>query len=1080
MSGKLVRYSLIVALAFTGLIAHAKIIRQFEHLSIEQGLSLSVVHAIAQDKAGYMWFGTQDGLNRYDGYSFDVLRTHPGEPNALPDNFINSLLADDAGGLWIGTTRGLAYRDGQTGIITTVKFDGIEPGAAPFVSSLQLNGQQLWIGSNAGLFVLQLGQFEAKGVGVVERQRSAVEGRQIHSLLLTTPSALWVGTSRGLKLYNAQENSWRNIDATSGYNIRQIFADSDDSFLLGTDSGLLRYERARDRVTHIASDASRCGAQQALSNQIQAIARDKNGQIWIGTPYGAVVLGESGSCDWYQQDFNQAGALSRSDVLTLYPDRDGVLWLGTFAGGVNKWNSRAGSWQHHLVASDANSSPVLAVLRDRAGTLWLGTSDKGLLRQRQGETTVSSVTLQLPHTQTTIESINALWEDSNGDLWIGTQGYGLLRRDSQGRLHSFSSSEKNEKSISGDFVTCIYEDREGLLWVSSEAGIDRIDILDRSNVKFTRFGKKLPDAFAQIDNEILSIVEDWQGQLWLAGPAGLLRFDKKDQFLYFPLGTDEKSPAASTIQALAFTPDGELWIASAEGVSRLRGRQTNEFTFERFYQQGQVTSIGVYSITPGRDGELWLGSNAGMLRFDPNKRETLQIRTEQGLLSNEFNPRAAFVAQDGELIFGHITGALSFNPRAVALPTVPNMVHLVSWHIFDKVQPLPMAQQAINVDSDDRVLSFDFSLLEFTAPTLHRLRYRLHGLHESWVVLEGSRTVVLTGLPAGDYRLEVQLANAAGMWSAKNFELPIRVNSPFWSIERRYWTAIVVLVLLSLAAIATLVFRLRRAQRLVVVSEGKWHDQRLNLEKRLREIIAERHELESVIGDREREILDLSTQLDHQNKVDSLTGLPNRFALMSQLRAWQDEGNAHRYTMMLIDIDGLRFINERHGHHAGDQILVQAGNMLHRNCRGNDQVYRLYADVFVLVSAIRHDNEPALLAERIRSSFLQKPFSLAHRRRADLTCSVGFANWPIRDNDSELMKPEQVLVLADRALELAKRNSRNAWVGFYASDALDENDVRGGWAQKLPELIEHNKLTYRTSIALALDIEWYDTRTESI
>lgn len=1076
MSGTL--HKIIIALLTLGscLAVHAKIVRQFDHLSIEQGLSLSVVNTIAQDRDGYMWFGTQDGLNRYDGFSFEVYRSRAGDINSLPDNHITHLLADAKGGLWVGTTRGLAYRD-HNGVISLVKFPQFERNTAPFISALTSQDKLLWIGTNVGLFKLDDNQTVAESVGLIERNKLA-EGRQVLSLFNDSNKYLWVGNALGLRRFDLNSGDWRTVDAASGYHIREIFSFNDTTLLLGSESGLLKYDSTRDQLTHVASEAKICGAQQALSNSIQAITRDHNGQIWIGTPYGAVVFGESGECDWYQQDFNQTGALSRSDILTLFPDRDGVLWLGTFAGGVNKWNTRAGSWLHHLVANDALSSPVLSVLRDQQQNLWLGTSDKGLLRKRVDETEPTRVSLKLPQSDSEVDSVNVLLQDSNGDIWIGTQGTGLIKRDQHERLQHFASNKRDEHSLSGDFIIALHEDRDGLFWVGSDAGLDQLITDEKGRTTFIRYKNQLPEDFVQIDSEIHSIVEDWEGQLWLAGSAGLLHFDKQHSFEFYPLGDDESSPAASTIQSIVFSPDGDLWIASAEGVSRLRRRDNGTIYFERYYQQGALATIGVYSIAPGRDGELWLGSNAGMLRFDPNKRETLQIRTEQGLLSNEFNARAVFNGREGELIFGHITGAVSFDPRHVVLPKAPALVELVKWRIFDQPQPLPDHNQRINIDSDDRVLSFDFSLLEFTAPQLHRLRYRLHGLHDSWVVLEGTRTVVLSGLPANDYRLEVQLANAAGLWSEKAFNLAIRVNSPYWSLERRYWSAIIVLTTVALALIIFLIFRHRRVKFAAQLAEVKWQDQRLNLERRLREIVAERHQLEASIGDREREILDLSSQLDQQNRIDSLTGLPNRIALMSLFRSWQDEGSTSRFTLVLIDVDGLHFINERHGQHAGDQILVQVGSMLNRICRGNDLVYRLHADVFALVSAVKNDNEPALLAERIRATFLQKPFSLAHRRRADLTCSIGFSNWPVLENGADIMKPEQALTLADRALDLAKRNSRNAWIGLYGGEGLTAADLRGSWSQNLPQLIDDGKFNYKTSIPLAIDIEWYDTRVD--
>ena len=1017
---------------------------RFQRLSLEQGLSQSVVNSVVQDADGFLWFGTQDGLNRYDGYGFSILRRNGDDPGSVPDNHINVLTTEPDGTLWIGTTSGLARKPRGSDRVERIAAEHLP---SEYILSLLFDEQgRLWIGTTEGLVVHTPadGSFRRLIGSNVRR----LPDEHIRALLLVGEE-LWFGTARGIYRYSPSRDQLDEQPLLPERNITSLLRHSDGRLIIGTQNGA--FERSAD------GSAVQKLSVELPSAFVQSVIEDNEQRLWIGTAAGLVVLWpDQKQCLLYRQP-GQSQSLSVSDVLTLFRDRGGVIWVGTYAGGINKWNSQTALFRHYLTSEQlpagANSNTVAALLRDREQSLWLGTTDGGLLSMTASgwrhypllpsdAATARQSTMPM---ETEAAAVHALLEDQHGRLWAGTFGSGLYRLDAaRNQLQHFDSRQDDISSLSSSYVLSVFEDHQGEIWIGTENGLDQLREASDDNVHFRRFGAQLPVAFQAVDTEVMAISEDYEGQLWVGGMGGLVQIgrDRETMTLYQHEENNPQSLSGNAVTAIRLAPDGDLWVATTDGLNRLHRGFDGSYQITRYGAREGLPAGTIYGVLPGQDGELWLSSSAGLIRFHPSTPYAIQYRSENGLPSDEFNIGAAHLTADGELLFGSINGAVGFHPEQLPRPAPNARVVLTGLRKFDQPQPLDFAAQQrplLQLNSDERVVSFDVAVLDYSAPERNRFRYRVKGLHEQWVSLTGSHTITLTGLEAGRYQLEVQGAPAIGLWSKESLIIDLLVRSPFLTVHTAYGLALVAMVLIS-----------------SLLSFWWWRRMRGQLSSRqekIQQLQSQYSQLQQQSEESQRHVYNLQEQLnllelqreelqrlllDNQYR-DPLTGLPSRRLAAGLFADFANDPKPR--AMILVDADGMGYLNEQYGYQAGDRVLAQLGDLLQRVCRQGDQIMRWDSDVFLLICEVASVTEASMLAERIRASVLQQAFTLSERRHIDLTCSIGFSLWPLKSDSEVSQRWEASLGFAREALALAKYFSRNAWFGLVATETLPETEL---------------------------------------
>jgi diguanylate cyclase (GGDEF)-like protein len=1007
---------------------------RFERLGLDDGLSQQRVLAIAQDKQGFMWFGTEDGLDRFNGYSFQHLR-QTRDASGLPDAFITDLRIDPAGRLWVATDGGavLWRAPGEQhfhSILTGVADSTAKGLDCVRVIRFDRTGQ-LWIGSReAGLARLdprtgQLARYRHQAT-----QPASLSDDSIFALLVDRHGVLWVGTHTGLDRLDPATGTFQHVPLEPGRRTA-VFAlaeDRDGLLWLGTSAGLIHLDPAigiRSRFHHDAAKARSLPAEQVL-----ALHLDAGGRLWIGTPGGLALLDpKSDAFDVYRNDPADPYSLPDDYVLALEEDRNGLLWIGTRFGGIGRWNPRTWSLGQHPAGAEEGMSSrnVMAFTQDEAGRLWVATFAGGITivdpRGAQPRTLHRARTAGSPGLSD--DKVMALLTDREGVVWAGTMTGGLDRIDPRTLAVTTYSHDPNDPSTLGaPGVMSLLEDSSNRLWIGTYGG--GLSRLDRSTGLFRRY---LPDAVnpgnpaALSANRVTALAQDRTGRLWVGTDGGGLNVLDPNTGRFFHLehtANQQRSLGGSTVYSIYVDPRGTVWVGTRSGgLDRVVGSALapEAIRFDNFNERDGLPNDTVYGIHADTAGRLWLSTNYGLARFDPGTGEFRSFHRSNGLQAEEFNFGAHYADRAGRLFFGGARGYNAFDPATVSFDTSPPSVVLTE--VLESGKPVPLTNPLSMPRLHYRdVVSFDFAALDFAAPRANVFAFRLEGFDRDWEHAGTQHRVTYTNLPDGHYTLHVRAGNPDGVWNEAGFELPFDVDPPAWLSRWAYLG-----YALLFAAVVLLCWV---GHRRSLIREARYSERlREEVRMRTRELAARNTELEVV-----------NSRLEQASLTDPLTQLGNRRSLikdmprlLAQVDASQATSKPQRLSLMLVDLDRLKPINDEFGHEAGDIALEAVATLLRRSLGTADRVVRWGGDEFVIVRALSDLDDAARLAEEIRLRTAELRLRISESASAHTTCSIGFAFYPFVFEAPGWASWQEVLNLADMALYRAKVR-RDAWLGW--------------------------------------------------
>ena len=1067
---------------------------RFEHLSLDQGLSQSYVTCMLQDRRGFMWFGTQDGLNLYDGYGFTVFKHDPADPGSLSHNAVWALYESHDGTLWVGTDGGgLNRRNPATGRFRRFRHVPTDPkslGSDRVRAIQETRDGALWIGTDGG-GLSRMDQRE----GTFTRFRASssnpnsLSGDRVRSLLEDRSGLLWIATDGGgLGVFDPAAGTFMtyphdpaNPKSLSDDRVRTVFEDRNGALWVATyTGGLNRLDRATGSFTHFQHDPA--NPQSLSENRVRALFQDRSGVLWVGTDGGLDEwLPDTGRFIHYPHRPTDPTSLSDDRVMSILQDRGGVLWVGTQGGGLNRWNTNTSAFAlfrvDPLAPSTFTSNTVTALHSAPDGALWVGTY-QGLNAFRRKEGTVVTFRND-PRNPGSLsdDRVMSLLVDRKGTVWVGTLEGGLNRFDAAtGTFTRFRNDPKNDGTLSGNGITSILEDRDGGLWVGVyRGGLNR---LDPATGRVTRY-RHDPGAPTSLGSDsVIALTQDAAGALWVGTEdGGLSRLDPLShafsRFVHNPA-----SPASlgdDTVFSVHEDRRGDLWVGTqGAGLQRWRAedRKAGRAAFSHYTEKHGLPNDSVYGILEDDSGDLWLSTNRGLSRFDPRRETCRNFDSAHGLQGNEFNFGAYHRASSGEMFFGGDNGFNAFLPdRVHANDHVPPVAITAIYKLGQRVNVDGAREsEGIPLGHDDYVVSFEFAALDFAAPERNRYAYKLDGLDRDWIPIGGARRASYTNLAPGRYVFRVKGSNSDGVWNEEGATLPIRVLPPPW---RTWWAWALYAV-----AVAAILRVYARTQARKLEREA---DHSRRLEREVQDRTAE-------LVERNEELQRANARLEDVSLTDALTGLNNRRFLMSQIR--QDVAVVDRYyrrleagdvttdprpdfVLMMIDLDGLKGVNDTYGHAAGDNALVQMRQILEGACRQSDTIARWGGDEF-LVLARQADAEIAqMLAERIRRAVEELDFDLGGGRPVHLGCSIGWAIYPFIPRAPKLATWEQVATIADRALYAAKSSGRNAWVGFLSTAATPRQEDVVHLVNRRPELLlREGSLDVRSSLPDSKDLVW--------
>jgi ligand-binding sensor domain-containing protein/signal transduction histidine kinase len=785
---------------------------KFTHLTTNDGLSDNRINSILQDRRGFMWFATEDGLDRYDGNTFVVYKNNPADPNTLSANLIQNLLEDGHGNLWIGTWGGgLDKLDPTTERFTHYRYNPDNPNSisGDRVKSLARDSRgYLWAGTvDGGLNKLD------PATETFTRYRNDSDGQfvgEINSIIEDSHRDIWFTGPRGLFHVSPQTGQITRLPAT----IDRLAADylhedkAGNLWMLAYSpvALLVKYDRQAERFTAYPFGEGAVGI--PFSN----ILEDGQNGLWAASSRGLCHFDLQTEQFTYrfQRDETSSHSLNDNSVSSIYRDRAGILWVGTETGGLNILDFRQEQFgsQRHRPGNPGSLSPglVTAIHQDRNGILWAGFNPFALDR-------LDRKTGQITHYLPGSGSKNApgkggflagIYRDLQGYLWLG--GWGVLDRfdERSGQFKHYQHKPDDPNSLLSNEILCIYEDRSGRLWVGQVSGLSRFD---PATEKFINYQNNPADPASLGSNGVDAIYQDRSGVLWFGTWMGTLsRFDEKTN-TFVNLRADSRDPhklSGGRIHAIHEDQAGTLWLGTTDGLYRYN-RENETFTH---YTENQGLPSGVIQcILDDRSGRLWLGTKKGISRLDPQTGRFRNYDTSDGLQSNEFSAGCYEDSQSGEMLFGGNNGITAFFPENIRdNPYVPPVV-LTSFKIFNKpvpIGPRSVLKKAISYADSltlsyrDNFFSFEFAALNHANSQKNRYRYQLEPLESGWnEVGSKQRLATYTNLAPGKYVFRVQASSSDGVWNEEGVSLPILITPPWWRTNWFYALfAVVVLTLL--------------------------------------------------------------------------------------------------------------------------------------------------------------------------------------------------------------------------------------------------------------------------------------------
>ena len=797
---------------------------KFEHLSVDDGLSNNIVNSILQDSQGFMWICTEDGLNKYDGYSFTVYRHDPEDSLSISDNNVYALHESKHCGkpvLWVGTQNGGLNRlDLETEQFTHYRKDTDDPQSLSndnIVSIYEDSFGELWIGTYGGI-----NKFDRKTEKFIRYQHDPEDPTSlsnnkyctIYESLTTGKSILWVGTNSGLNKFNRKTEKFTrykhdryNPNSLSHNLINYIFADASGILWIATQrGGLNKFCIETEQFTRFQEDPD--NSKSISSNMVTSILEDKfQGKkvLWIATYNGLNKLDlETEKFTHYKHNPNNPQSLGDNNLNALYKDKTGTIWITTQGGGINKFDpvrQKFEHLQHEMGNSNSLSHNFICSITEskyyESNIFWIGTKDGGLniydrntgsfIHYRHDPGNTNSLSSDF-----VITVLESQYQGQN-ELWIGTLD-GLNKFDLNTQKFTCYQHDPNDPStISNNLIRSLCEDKSGNLWIGTRnGGINRFDM---NSGKFKRNKYYIGEA--------LSIIEDNKGIIWAGTSRGLFQYNSyTDDFNHYKHDpNDQYSLSNNSVLSIHEDKFSRFWIGTRDGFHQYI-RKTQKFA--RYKVKDGLPNNVINAILEDDHGNLWLSTNQGLSKFNPEQNIFRNYDINDGLQSSQFWIGASCLSKKGEMLFGGINGFNVFHPDSLKdNPYFPEIV-ITDFQIFNESVAIKKDDSIENNDVfslskhisalDEIVLSyrqnifsFEFTALDYHSPQKNKYKYMMDGVDPDWVNTDASRRfATYTNLDPGEYTFTVKGSNNDGLWNEEGTSIIIIITPPWWKTNLAY------------------------------------------------------------------------------------------------------------------------------------------------------------------------------------------------------------------------------------------------------------------------------------------------------
>ncbi|BAX78861.1 sensor histidine kinase [Labilibaculum antarcticum] len=791
----------------------------FKHYGVEDGISQSEIKCIFQDSEGYLWFGTQNGLNKFDGYSFKNFFYDPTDKQSLSNNWIYDITEDRQGNIWLGTKEGLNCYNKRTGEFTLVPHklnDSIVPDN--FVYGTLADDNFIYINIPP-----VLSRYNYKTDSLESYTNSLHYDGALHDvgfpILKSSRGMIWQGSSAGLSVFDPEKKTFLNFHyeesnphSISDNHITALYEDMLGNILIGTKNGLNFYNLETKRFTRYQEETD-C-ANSLSNNYIRSILQDSNGVYWIGTEEGGL-----NRMDWSWDTGNFELTLFRSGpnyenyighdiVYSLFEDRSHNLWIGTIAG-IDKTDLKTKKFRSYKKTDDPNSIDLLdniiaSVYVDDRNRFWVGNWGKGL-------NIFNPKSREMLHYSSEFEGdrnipnnhVHVLFEDSESRIWMGTRNGVSIYNKQQQTFTPFAEyfGLETPDFFTNNRVYCIAEISNGEIWIGTGNGIFTFD-LNTKKTAYYQAGAEQPYGISS--NLVYSILEDKDGNVWIATLAGMDCYLSGEKQMRHYSHENEKSNTLCDDFTISLCEDykGDIWIGTSTGVNQFN-KTDSLFTY--YSMKDGLPSNIIYDIIEDKNNNLWFSTGRGLALLNSTTHEFKSYSVNEGLQGVEFNLKAVYQDDKQNIYFGGMDGLISFHPDSLEDNTFIPPVVITSFikERAGRKQNLNVYTNKMELSYKDYSFTIAYAALDYTKPFKNRYAYKMEGLRDEWFEVGNRHFVPFTNLPSGCYTFWVKGTNDDGIWNENPTRLEIRILPPWWLSNYAY-AAYILLGLLLIVGIIKL------------------------------------------------------------------------------------------------------------------------------------------------------------------------------------------------------------------------------------------------------------------------------------
>jgi ligand-binding sensor domain-containing protein len=822
----------------------------FELYTHLNGLSNSHVNCIIQDIKGFMWFGTDYGLNKFDGFKFVTYSNNPYDKYSLPSNEVSTFYIDNMGYLWVGTYNGLAKFDhvSEKFMNYFMNKDSVQY-FKPIRAITGDNSGKIWVGTS-GTGVMVLDEKTGSYIQALNKSLQRLIGNEyVYTLLFDRNNNLWIGTEgNGIKVYNPATKQVRHYTSQNSVLksnwILTLFQDSDRNIWIGTRGGGLSIFNTQRQ--EFVSDMHIEG----IKDEVYSFSYAKDSSIWIGTKDGGLIIFNTKTKKFGLHNTYAADERFKSKrIRAIFKDKDDNLWLGIHQLGISliknyDYPFRNTNFKLPQEIQSMNYS-ILGILYDSGGNLWLGTDGNGLIR-------INTLTNKFSHYLSEPFGANSLpnnvvrtiYEDKSNNIWVGTYKGGLSKYNkSIDGFKNYLNRPEDSSSLSFNDVVAITEDLKGRMWIATNGG--GLNLFNRDKESFTRYSKDTPHGKTTICSEWLTcLFPDSKGYLWLGTFWGLSRFNPENgQFKnYYNEPKSLRSLSNNIVYSINEDKQGHIWIGTKSGLNILN---TDSDSFSHIGIKEGLPDEAINSILADSKDNFWLATNNGLSKLNIKTKEVKNFYYQDGLMSNEFIHNSYYKASDGRFFLGSVFGFNSFYPDSIQVNDFFPKVYITEFKIFNKSVPIGRTEDGriilkksiteadeIRLDYYDNSFSFDFVALDYILPERIMYACKMDGFEEDWNYLDFKRRfITYTNLDPGTYTFMVKASSRKDEWGEEVTKITIHIRPPIWNTSWAYIVYIVIFIATGLFIWKSMSDRLTEKNQLRIERVKRAQVDQLNQEK---------------------------------------------------------------------------------------------------------------------------------------------------------------------------------------------------------------------------------------------------------